>query len=422
MLLLLANVASQMLTLLVSPIITRLYTPQDFGLLGVISSLIVIFAPICSGRFELAIPAEKTSEGAIAVATLSIAFAVLSSLVIALVALALAFTDFAFMQTLKAYWYFFPVCLAAFSIYNILGIEAGRCDQFGPLAASRFAQAGVGAAAQIGFGLGGLGTFGLLAGFLLNQSAGTFRLFRSLGGIGQYIPKPDWRKYWNIARVHRELLLFSSWTDALGIASRWAVQIAITIWWDPAVGGFMFLADRVVGRPLLVLSSSMLNVFYAQIGTMLREDDRRNVLPLFMKTIRRQAVVSVAWAAMAFVLAPLCIGPIFGPQWDGAVHYVQVMGIAILPGIILSPITHILKFLGQSRVEAYIVIGRVVATVACLWICYASGMNALLTLSIFAALQFVIGGITLLVYLSRLHEFARSQPIKEQPDHAVEAE
>ncbi len=54
----------QVLLLLASPVVSRIYTPEDFGAFGVYLSLVAFFAAIASLRLELAIPLQKLREEA----------------------------------------------------------------------------------------------------------------------------------------------------------------------------------------------------------------------------------------------------------------------------------------------------------------------------------------------------------------------
>lgn len=58
--------AGQAIVVLASPIITRLYTPEDFGVLAVYSSLLGILSTVAALRYELAIPLSEKDEDAAA--------------------------------------------------------------------------------------------------------------------------------------------------------------------------------------------------------------------------------------------------------------------------------------------------------------------------------------------------------------------
>ena len=54
----------QAITVLVSPILTRLYSPEDFGVFGVYASILGIVTVIASLRYEYALPFPEDGETA----------------------------------------------------------------------------------------------------------------------------------------------------------------------------------------------------------------------------------------------------------------------------------------------------------------------------------------------------------------------
>ncbi len=52
----------QLIVLAASPLVTRLYTPADFGVLGVFSAFLGILGIAVTLRYELAIPLPRTTR------------------------------------------------------------------------------------------------------------------------------------------------------------------------------------------------------------------------------------------------------------------------------------------------------------------------------------------------------------------------
>ena len=69
----------QLLVLVASPLLTRLYTPEDFGVLGVFSALLMMFGIAVSLRYELAIPLAEDDARMVNLLALSLVLALLVS-------------------------------------------------------------------------------------------------------------------------------------------------------------------------------------------------------------------------------------------------------------------------------------------------------------------------------------------------------
>src|SRR4051794_36099705 len=64
--------AAQAITVLVAPIITRLYTPADIGAAGVLSGVMLLVAPAACLRFDLAISLAREKREAARLCALSL--------------------------------------------------------------------------------------------------------------------------------------------------------------------------------------------------------------------------------------------------------------------------------------------------------------------------------------------------------------
>ena len=55
---------AQVVTYLLSPVLTRVYTPEDMSYLSLYSRIVAFFAVVATARFELAFPLPKRDEHA----------------------------------------------------------------------------------------------------------------------------------------------------------------------------------------------------------------------------------------------------------------------------------------------------------------------------------------------------------------------
>lgn len=69
----------QAIPLLISPILTRIYSPEDFGILALFLSIATLISVISSGRYEQAIMLPDTDEEAMHLTVISWTFAAISS-------------------------------------------------------------------------------------------------------------------------------------------------------------------------------------------------------------------------------------------------------------------------------------------------------------------------------------------------------
>jgi O-antigen/teichoic acid export membrane protein len=410
-----ANVLAQSISVLCAPLLARLYSPHDFGVLGAFNAVVMMGLPLVSLRYELAIPQARSDRAAFATLCVCGLSIVLTSALSCLgISLLLAHHQGAWLDSLRAVAYFIPLATCASALYDVLAMEAGRRGALGTLARSKLSQAGLGVAVQVILGVLKQGTLGLMLGFLVNQAAGITRLCLQLVVHHPAAGRIGLRELKASAHEHRNYALYTSWSSALEIAGRWAVQFAITVLWDPRVGGFIFLADRVIGRPLTMLSTSLLPVFISDFGRAVHSAPER-LAPIFFATLRRQALLSLAWTLGVVVLAPFVFGPLFGPSWQGSVAYVQIMSLAIAPTTTLSPVGYTLQLLGRQRMESLMSASKIGLVILSLAACYWLHTSALVALGSFAVVQLVHALLRFAIYARTVTAMSSAPPPQPEP-------
>src|SRR5579859_1037105 len=161
----------QAISLLLSPALTRLYSPQEFGTLSVYSAIIAILAVVASLRYELALPLAKTDEDAVNLMAVCLCVLFVTTLILSAIALFMPASLMASLWPipgdqgpLRIYRLLLVVGYVCLGGYFIALYVATRAGAYRPIAKTRLAQGVVGPTSQIVMALFGLGAPGLLAG------------------------------------------------------------------------------------------------------------------------------------------------------------------------------------------------------------------------------------------------------------------
>ncbi|MFT3719912.1 lipopolysaccharide biosynthesis protein [Pseudorhodoferax sp.] len=362
--LLAGNAFAQVLTLAAYPILTRIYAPAQIGLLSTLMAAVTILAPASALRLEMALPLARTNREAGSMLAASAGALMLTSLAITCVLLLMPAAWPADMAVAYQYRWALPVALLAFGGYVIMVGEATRQARFGDIARTRVAQAFSGPVCQIGLGLGGLGTPGLIAGYVIGQSAGTFGLVRKLlRGPASPLRRISRASVCAGISRHRNFVLFSSWTGVVNAAASYSMTVAFAFLYGPAISAYMFLGERILMRPLFLITSSILPVYTKEV-VRTRQTDPARLSSLFQRVAGRQALLSVAWIGPIVVAAPYLIPAVFGAQWGESAKYVQILAIGYFPTSVLHPVMHTLQMLKEQRLSAALDVGRGLAVFA----------------------------------------------------------
>jgi O-antigen/teichoic acid export membrane protein len=168
---------AQAIPIAISPILSRIYSPEDFGVFALYISLVSIIAVIATGRYEFAIMLPKKDEDAINIVALSIVISFLISflLMIIISTFNTQITNL-FSNPKISYWlYFIPLSVFLMGVYQSLNYWFNRKKQYQRLSINKILQSGVIGTTNLGLGFSTFSNSGLIIGSLVGQCIATIR-------------------------------------------------------------------------------------------------------------------------------------------------------------------------------------------------------------------------------------------------------
>lgn len=320
-------VLAQGLTIAAAPILTRLYLPEDFGVLALFVSLSGMLSAIAGGRYEMAImlPREdKDAANILALACLlTVGMAVLTLEVVALWGASVAVVLRA--PVLGQWLWWIPLSIFLTGVYQALIYWNNRKKQFRCLAVSTSGQAAGSVMLQMGAGIWGpAGPGGLIAGNLGGQLFGVAILSRPA-----HPANPNFQWQWlslknmkHQGRLYWRFPVLDSWATVANLGAHQLPPLLLNFFFGPATAGFYSLGYRVLNLPLQLINASLGQVFFQRY-----EEKRKTVGKgeFLWTTLKNLALVSLLPSLVLFLSAPFLFGVIFGPPWMEAGEYVRML-------------------------------------------------------------------------------------------------
>lgn len=171
---------AQFLPILISPILTRMYTPEEFGIFAIYIAVISVLTPIVSGRYELAITLPKEERAAISLFALANIINICVTLIAVLVVIITGDRLIEILLLQDEKWlYLVPVGLFLTGLFNSLTYLNNRWGRFNYLAKSKIRQSISMAISQLIFGFIKLGSIGLVIGYCIGQIVSIFSLSKN---------------------------------------------------------------------------------------------------------------------------------------------------------------------------------------------------------------------------------------------------
>ena len=399
---------AQLIPLAVSPLLTRLYTPQDFGVFALYASLLAVLAVLGSARYELALMLPKDDTDALALVALAMAIVLATSAAVlaAVLLFQAGLARWLDSPALGPWLFLVPVSMLLTGLVNTLTVWANRTSRYRQISISRVLQSASAAAVAVALGWGlsrgsqaGVGlVLGAVAGQALAAASLAWPFWRRWGARLQAV---GWQPMRAQALRFREFPAINMPHALLDALQGSAVVALIAALFGPTLLGFHALAQRVVRTPMATLGSAVAQVFQKRAADALHAggDTRR----LVDAVLRRLGAVAVAVLPLLW-FAPELFAFVFGAAWREAGVYAQILTPWLLLNFMLSPLSQLPLLLGrQAGALAYGVAYQLamVAPLAVAWLMTLSLRQALL-------LQSVAASVVLVAYGGWLYRLSKS--------------
>ena len=316
---------AQAMTVAASPILSRLYSPEDFGLLGVFMAIAGPIAVISCLKYELAIILAPDDRQATEVFMVSLLVCLLVT-ASALIAVLLAGPWIAMRLDLSGSTHILlaiPFIVLIGGCLSALSETANRKRQFRRLSMSAIVQSGVAIVAQIGLAAIGFGGHGLVLGRIVGAQSALLSLLPPLlaARSSQATRPPSLGKLLGVARTYNSFPRLNAPKAFLLSISTNSPTILLGLLFGPASAGLYWFAARLLEMPTTLVGNAVRRVYYQKAATLQR--DGKAILPLWRSVSLALSLLAIIPTAMLIAFAPMAFEFIFGSEWREAGRYAQ---------------------------------------------------------------------------------------------------
>lgn len=327
----------QGLVVAASPILTRLYTPHDFGVYAVALSLWTILTAVATLRYEMAIPMPADSRRAAALTWLCMAIAVgMTALCAAgITAGGDALARWLGSPQLAAVLPWVPVGLLGAALYQVAHYWVSRAQRFGVLSAIRVVRSVGQVGWQLGWGWVQPGPLGLVLGWVVSQYLGIVALLRRVPLPRSGLRVTLWKE---VAGAYRRFPLYTTWASLLTVMGTQLAPVLFTRFFTAEVAGHFSMALRVLVLPSSLLGQAVGQVLYPRLAA-----QRAGAEADDCRTLERLAAMLLLMAVPVFAFLAVCGRPffswVFGQPWALAGTFAQMMAPWLLVSFVSSPLS-----------------------------------------------------------------------------------
>jgi lipopolysaccharide exporter len=361
---------AQIITILTAPIISRLFTPDSFGVLNVFTSLIAIVSIVICLRYEYAIMLPEDDADAINIFALCLAIAFGISVAAAVILLIFGHSLVNLLKSpdLYAFFWLIPIGLLIQGFFAALNYWNSRTKHFGRLSIARVAASLTTSALPIFLAFHGHAN---AASLIYSYLAGTLIFATVLGAqvtkeYGSRL-KSNVHKSQILANLkrYRKFPLVDSWSSFINNLSWQLPSLMLLYFFSATVVGYYSLSNRMIVLPLTLVGSAIAQVFYQRTAEI--RSNPENLSRSVALVFRRLVAIGLFPAIVLGIAGPELFEIIFGSNWVEAGRYAQILSPWMFILFISSPLSILFATLERQElalvVNTIILISRVIALV-----------------------------------------------------------
>jgi O-antigen/teichoic acid export membrane protein len=313
----------QALSILASPVLGRLYRPEDFGQLAIYGSLTAVLGVVAGFGYHLAVQTAESDEDAAELVVVALVGVLLTAVVggVAMRLLRGIIERFLRQPGLSAYLWIVPLGVVGLASYEVVSQWATRCREFGVVGRTTAERSLLQVALQLAGGFFRLGAMALIIAQLVGQWAGIYRvisatmrpsggLFRSVNVSGLYAA----------AKRHRRFPLHVVPATLLYALDANSAPLIFAHFFDGAVVGLYALSHRLIAVPLWLIGTSAQKVFFPAAAEAHRNARLRDET---FDTFRQLSKLVLPGTLILTLAGPEIFTVVFGTSWREAGIYVQ---------------------------------------------------------------------------------------------------
>ena len=321
---------AQVIPLAISPILTRMYTPESFGVLAFILGLTMIFVSFFNGRYDAAIIVPKESSEAFSLFKLAMYLPFIMAAIVCGILWVMPQEMIAAFG-IEAYLLFIiPVLATLFTSYMAFDFVLNRKKLYKKMSKLVILRVLFVATFQIILGFlfdEGL-VFGLVLGMLIVLIFGAISVYPHIKNQeASSMLTQTAKKYKNYPMYYMPHTFFNTLSNNIPM-------LLLPYLFTLSVAGFYMMALKVFYTPFSMLGTSIEKVFRKQIIDMLH--DKKEIGSQVEKMLYKIVAVSLIPFALLVWWAPSIFSLVLGNIWTEVGIYVQILSPWIYMTFIVS--------------------------------------------------------------------------------------
>jgi len=370
---------SYLILFISTPILSRIYSPLEFGVMGVYYATVLIAGVIATGRYELAIPVPVEDDVAWALMKLSM---VISLIISSLMIFILYFFQLEIFNSLMYCWVLIPAGTFAYTVWMTTELWLNRHGKFTWATISKVIGALIMILSQLLLSKSDYKPIGLVLGLLIS-----FSFSALLNCIMSFKIKPvSTYSIYSAAVIYSNFPKYQLLSQLLNIVINHLPTIVISRTFGSRETGLFSLGTKIMsGFELLATATSQ--VFFPRAAK--NYSEYGNCKEVYNKTFIALLMIALILFPFLFIIMPDIFAIFLGEEWRESGKMMKYLLIMYLFRFVISPLTTL--YLISSRQYLFLYKTIIVFILVSLSLLYSSTILNINRLLIFYCISMSIG-------------------------------
>lgn len=363
------SVTAQILGILLMPIISRIYNPDDFGIFQLFMAIsgILVIASTLSYQFAIMLP--KTEEDAANVTFLCTVLVIITSLLTCaiLVFIPINIDEISKTPGISKYLLLLPLIIFLNGMFFVQNYWLSRKTRFGVIAGSRVSNTLTTKVLQIGFAKSSVTPFGLIGGYIAGYAFADLVMLKGVKKDIQVFKKVSIRRMKELAVQYKHFPLFSFWSSIANTISPQVPAFLLAYFYSTTVVGHFSLANQVVNLPMALIGSAIGQVFFQKVSEVKNGNGKGDMKTIVSEVYNKLISIGLFPMILLMILGEQIFIFTFGDKWGISGTYVRILIPWIFLVFLSSPITTLYNVFEKQKVwltfSIFLLISRVIALV-----------------------------------------------------------
>jgi len=351
---------------MVAPILSRIYTPNDFGRLTIYLSVIQVLGSIATGRYELAIVLPKKNRDALNLTRLSITISLSLAVFLFLIMATVGRNRIAFFlgdPDLASWVLLIPFQLLFIGVCNALNFYCIRKKRFKIVSQSNVVRSGSTNLTQLGLGFAGYLPVGLILGQFVGQVSGSL-MFSLRARIALKIDLLKDSRRTELVNLAKRYISFPKFS----LPGIFVNMLSINIF-NLFIGKIFGLANlgqfsysfRYLTIPAGLIGNAFAHAMFQNLSE--KWSKQESISTELIKSLKKLSIITVLIFIPAFFVVEDLFVIIFGIEWKIAGELAQIIIPLVAIRFVVSPISIVLSVTENQKQEFILHFSIFVSTV-----------------------------------------------------------